>query len=198
MIPMTSLGPTELKNDIQARFLRQEWTPSIVSFKNNTASWRVPALFDMYGNKLYFLENNQIMEFVDTVSEFTMILIQKEDSLNVKFRSLYPAIHQNTLETFYEVLVDGQYQLLKCKAKTIYQFKEQEIPEAQRKYNKELYYAYFPNKKMVLIKKDKEQVLAEVPMEYAEQVKSIIETKKLKLKNEESLRQLFKLLNETK
>jgi len=72
MIPMTSLGPTELKNDIQARFLRQEWTPSIVSFKNNTASWRVPALFDVYGNKLYFLENNQIMEFVDTVSEFIM------------------------------------------------------------------------------------------------------------------------------
>ena len=195
---MTSLGPTELKNDIQARFLRQEWTPSIVSFKNNNASWRVPALFDVYGNRLYFLENNQIMEFVDTVSEFTMILIQKEDSLNVKFRSLYPAIHQNTQETFYEVLVDGQFQLLKCKAKTIYQFKEQDIPEAERKYNKELYYAYFPNKQMVLIKKDKEQVLTEVPLEYAEQVKSIIEAKKLKLKNEESLKQLFKLLNERK
>jgi len=198
VIPMTSLGPTEIKDDIQGRFLRQEWTPSVVSFKNTSASWRVPALFDVYSNRLYFLENNQIMEFIDTVSEFTMILIQKEDSLNVKFRSFYPAIHQNTPETFYEVLVDGQYQLLKCKAKTIYQFKEQDIPEAKRKYNKELYYAYFPNKQMVLIKKDREQVMAEVPSEYSEQVKSIIENKKLKLKNEESLKQLFKLLNEGK
>ena len=32
---MTSLGPTETKDDIQGRFLRQEWTPSIISFKNS-------------------------------------------------------------------------------------------------------------------------------------------------------------------
>ena len=196
MIPMTSLGPSETKDDIQGRFLRQEWTPSIVSFKNSTANWRVPLLFDVYSNKLYFLEQNQIMEFLDTVSEFTMIFAQREDSLKVKFRALYPKIDQNPTETFYEVLVDGPYQLLKCKAKSIYLYKEQNVPEAQRKYNKELLYAYFPNRQMVLIKKDKEQVLAQVPPEYAEKVKSIIESKKLKLKNEESLKQLFKLLNE--
>jgi hypothetical protein len=196
MIPMGSLGPSEIKDDIQGRFLRQEWTTSIISFRNSTATWRVPLLFDVYSNKLYFLENNQIMEFLDSVSEFTMILVQKEDSLLVKFRAFYPAIHQNTPDIFYEVMVDGQYQLLKCKAKTIYQYKEQEIPEAQRRYNKELYYAYFPNKQMVLIKKDKEHLLSQVPAEYQERVKSILESKKFKLKNEESLKELFRLLNE--
>ena len=196
MIPMGNLGPTEIKDDIQGRFLRQEWTPSIVSFKNSTASWRVPLLFDVYSNKLYFFQDNQIMEFLDPVSEFTMILIQKEDSLQVKFRSSYPTVDQNTPETFYEVVVDGPYQLLRCKAKTIYLYKEQNVPEQQRKYNKELLYAYFPNNQMVLIKKDKEQVMSAVPSEYSEKVKSIIESKKLKLKNEDSLKQLFTLLNQ--
>jgi len=193
---MTNLGPTEVKDDIQGRFLRQEWTPSIVSFKNSTSSWRVPLLFDIYSNKLYFLENDQIMEFVDPVSEVTMIFTQMEDSIKIKFRAFYPPIDQNPAETFYQVLVDGSYQLLKCKAKSIYMYKEQDVPEAQRRYNKELLYAYFPNKQMILIKKDKDQVLTQIPTEYLEQAKSIIASKKLKLKNEDSLKELFKSLNE--
>jgi hypothetical protein len=48
---------------------------------------------------------------------------------------------------------------------------------------------------MVLIKKDKEQVLEHVPPEFAEIIKSTIESKKLKIKNEESLKQLFRYLN---
>jgi hypothetical protein len=86
--------------------------------------------------------------------------------------------------------------LLRCRAKTIYLYKEQNIPEDQRKYNKELLYAYFPNKQIVLIRKDKEQLLTEVPQEYVAEIKSIIEQKKMKLKNEESLKQLFRKLNE--
>ena len=196
MIPMTSLGSTVKKDDIQGKFLRQEWTLSIVTFRNSTAKWHVPLLFDIYSNKLYFLRDNQIMEFVDTVFEFTMMLVEKNDSLRVKFRNFYPPIHQNTSEIFYEVMVDGEFQLLRCRAKTIYQFKEQDIPEDQRRYNKELLYAYFPNKQIVLIKKDKDQLLEQVPPEFREQIKSIIESKKIKVKNEEGLKKLFSVLNE--
>jgi len=48
----------------------------------------------------------------------------------------------------------------------------------------------------VVLKKDKEQLLASFPPEYASLARSIIESKKLKLKNEESLRELFSALNE--
>jgi len=196
MIPMTSLGPSENKHDIQGKYLRQEWSPGIVSFRHSIDKWHVPLLFDIYSNKLYFLQDKQVMEFVDSVYEVTMILARKDDSLSVTFRSFYPPINQNTVGTFYEVLVDGQFQLLRCRAKTIYLYKEQDVTEDQRRYNKELLYAYFPGKQMVLIKKDKDQLLAEVPPEFAEIVKSTIESKKLKVKNEESLKQLFRSLND--
>ena len=195
MIPMTSLGPSENKHDIQAKFLRQEWSPGIVSFRHSIDKWHVPLLFDIYSNKLYFLQDKQIMEFLNSVYEVIIILPRKDDSIMVTFRSFFPPINQNTVETFYEVLVDGQFQLLRCRAKTIYLYKEPDIPEEQRKYNKELLYAYFPGKQMVLIKKDKEQLLEHVPPEFAEIVKSTIESKKLKIKNEESLKQLFRYLN---
>ena len=196
MIPMGNLGPSENKDDIQGRFFRQEWSPGVVSFRTSIDKWHVPLIFDIYSNKLYFLQDNQIMEFVDTVYEFTMTVGSKGDSTKVKFRCYYPPTTENTMETFYEVMVDGQFQLLRCRAKTIYLYKEQNIPEDQRRYNKELLYAYFPNKQIVLIKKDKEQLLAQVPLDYAAQIKSIIETRKLKVKNEDSLRELFRQLND--
>jgi len=196
MIPMTQLPTTDIKDEIQDRFLRQEWTPALISFRHSTDQWQVPILFDIYSNKLYFLHEKQILEFVDSVSEFTMNLSRRDDSIKVTFRSFYPPIEQNTIETFYQVLVDGQFQLLKCKAKTIYLYKEQDLPEERRTYDKQLLYGYFPGKQLVVLKKDKEQLLASFPPEYASLARSIIESKKLKLKNEESLRELFSALNE--
>jgi len=196
MIPMTSLGATENKQDVQQRFLRQEWSPAVVSFRNSPDQWHVPVIFDMYSNKLYFLNEKVIMEFVDTVSQFTMIIINGEDSNLITFRAFYPAIQKNTPDIFYEVLVDGDYQLLKCKAKTIYQYKEQDIPEEERRYNRELYYAYLPGYKMIPVKKDKEQLLAALPPEELEKFQKIIESKKIKIKNEESLKQVFRYINE--
>src|SRR5687768_11704756 len=69
MIPMTSLGSTPVKDDIQARFLNQEWSPGVVSFRNSPERWHVPVIFDIYSNKLYFLRDKQILEFADTVYE---------------------------------------------------------------------------------------------------------------------------------
>ena len=195
MIPMGSLPPVETNEDIQAKFLKQEWSPGLVSFKNSNQQMRVPLLFDVYSNKLYFLQENQIMEFLEPVSEFTLTLLRKGDSSRVTFRSFFPSIQKNTPETFYEVLVDGKIQLLKCKAKTIYLYKDQDIPEEERRYNKELLYAFLPGDKIVAIKRHKENLLMQLP-DFAAAIQSILEPKKIKLKSEESLKQLFRLLNE--
>ena len=196
MIPMTNLGTAENKEDVQERFLRQEWSPAVVSFRNSPDHWHVPVIFDIYSNKLYFLNEKVIMEFIDTVSEFTMTIAKGADSNRITFRAFYPAIQKNTPDIFYEVLVDGGYQLLKCKAKTIYQYKEQEIPEEERRYNKELYYACLPGNKMIPVKKDKDQLLAALPPDELDKFQKMIESKKIKVKNEESLKQLFRYINE--
>ena len=192
MIPYGQL-PNEKDQTVQSLFIEQVWSPGQVKFKTNTVL-SLPLIFDVYSNKLYFLQHNQIMEFAEPVTEFSMKLLKKSDTVTVAYRNNYPAVDKNTQETFYEVLVDGNYQLLRCKAKTIHLYKDEEVPEEKRDYSKELFYALLPGNKMVQLKKDKEFVLKQMPGQ-AETIKTLAAEHKLKLKNEAQLVELFQLLN---
>lgn len=112
------------------------------------------------------------------------------------FRNDYPAIERNSVNTFYEVLVDGQFQLLKCRAKSVYLHKDTEAAEEERVPSKELLYIYTPNKKILLIKKNKSQIISQLP-DYAANIENIVRTKRLKLKNEAALKELVVELNRT-
>ncbi|HEU0109280.1 MAG TPA: hypothetical protein VFQ73_00330, partial [Flavisolibacter sp.] len=192
MIPYGQL-PNEKDQTVQSLFIEQVWSPGQVKFKTNTVL-SLPLIFDVYSNKLYFLQHNQIMEFAEPVTEFSMKLLKKSDTVTVAYRNNYPAVDKNTQETFYEILVDGDYQLLRCKAKTIHLYKDEEVPEEKRDYSKELFYALLPGNKMVQLKKDKEFVLKQMPGQ-AETIKTLAAEHKLKLKNEAQLVELFQLLN---
>ena len=192
MIPYGQL-PNDKDQTVQSLFIEQVWSPGQVKFKTNTVL-SLPLIFDVYSNKLYFLQHEQIMEFAEPVTEFSMKLLKKSDTVTVAYRNNYPAIDKNTQETFYEVLVDGNFQLLRCKAKTIHLYKDEEVPEEKRDYSKELFYALLPGNKMVQLKKDKEFVLKQMP-EQAETINTLAATHKLKLKNEAQLVELFQLLN---
>ena len=192
-VAISQLPPVTEEENIRTKFLNQEWTPGIVTFKNGTPAMSVPLLFDEFGEKLYYLQGNTTMEFNQPIAKFSMLLLIKGDSTYITFRNSYPPIHKNTGETFYEVIADGKFQLLKCKAKTIGLYKE-EAPEEQRKEVKELMYALLPNGQMILVKKDKDYLYTIA--EYGDTIKTIAESKKLKLKNEKAIRQLFEYLNE--
>ena len=192
MIPYGQL-PNDKDQTVQSLFIEQVWSPGQVKFKTNTVL-SLPLIFDVYSNKLYFLQHNQIMEFAEPVTEFSMKLLKKSDTVTVAYRNNYPAVDKNTQETFYEILVDGDYQLLRCKAKTIHLYKDEEVPEEKRDYSKELFYALLPGNKMVQLKKDKEFVLKQMPGQ-AETIKTLAAEHKLKLKNEAQLVELFQLLN---
>jgi|GEM_PF-1115466 len=179
---------------VRAKFLNQEWSVGIVAFKNAAPTMNVPLIFDEFGEKLYYLQGNTTMEFNNPIASFKMLLVIKGDSTFVTFRNGFPPIHKNTGETFYQVMVDGKFQLLKCKAKTIALYKD-EVPEEQRKEDiKELMYALLPDGQIVIIKKDKDYLYT-LP-KYGDAIKNIAESKKLKLKNEKSIVELFEYLNE--
>ncbi|MGN6165508.1 MAG: hypothetical protein ACTHOF_13305 [Flavisolibacter sp.] len=195
MIPFGKLPDEEKVETVQSKFLKQEWSDGIVHFKNRNAAVELPLIFDVYNNHLYFLQGNQIMEFQEPVSEFTLRTVLKKDSVAILFRNNYPDIEKNTAETFYEVLVDGEIQLLKCKAKTILLHKDMDVPEERRDYSKELFYAFYPDNKITQIKADKDYLLQHLPKQAAT-IRKIIESKKIKIKNESSLIELFRLLNQ--
>lgn len=194
MIAYNNLPGDEKVEDVQQNFLNQAWRMGTVSFTGTAYRMHVPLIFDVYSNKLYFLKDSVIMDFSQPVKEFSIAVAGKQDTFELLYRSAYPVVHKNTAETFYEVLVDGKFQLLRCKAKTIGLYKDREVPEDERDYSKELLYAYLPEGKMILVKTDKEHLLKEMP-DYAQTIQAICTAQKLKLKNETQLKELFIALN---
>lgn len=194
LIAYNTLPGRENSEDVQQNFLNQVWRTGKVFFKNTPSTVEAPLIFDIYSNKLYFLKDSLILEFANPVRQFILPVAVNQDTVSLFFRSGFPTIHKNTDETFYEVLVDGTFQLLKCKAKTIALYKDEDVPEEKRDYSKELLYAFLPNGKIILVKKDKDYLLKEMS-EYGETVQKICSDKKLKLKNESQLKELFLALN---
>lgn len=193
-VAMSRLPDIPDDETVRIKFLNQEWAPGKVTFKNGAPDMKVPLLFDEFGEKLYYLQGGTTMEFNNPIASFKILLLIKGDSTYVTFRNGFAPIHKNTGETFYQVVVDGKFQLLKCKAKTIALYKD-EVPEEQRKESiKELMYAVFPDGQIVIIKKDKDYFY-NLP-KYGDTIRQLAESKKLKLKQEKDIVELFEYLNE--
>ena len=197
--PVTIFGPNSPhmrfieKADIQQQFMRRDWTPGNVLFRNGMSANNVLLLFDVHSNKLYFRQGDQAMEFLNPVQEFLIGLIVEKDTAGVVYRVLYPAVNTNTDETFYEVLVDGKVQLLRCRAKNVNLYKDQSQPEPKRHTEKEQLYVYVDGK-MIKIKKDKDDILEALP-KLADRINKITSEQRLKLKTDEGLLRLFRELN---
>ena len=182
----------KVEYDLQKMFLDQQWMPGIVSFKSGRPAMAVPLILDLHNNTLYYLQGAVIMEFVDTVSQFLIRVPSKKDSILMKFKCQLPAIQTNNSETFYEVLVDGDIKLLKCRAKSILLFKDKNLPEEI----KQLYFAELPGNKLVMIPMDADGIKEKLP-DYNTEITAILKKEHIKLKNENKLAELFVHLNNT-
>jgi hypothetical protein len=186
--------PDEDGTDIQKKFIKQEWTQGVVKFKSGRPEMQVPLIFDVHNDMPYYMQNNVIMEFVDSVSEFSMTVPFRKDSMLMRYKRFYPAIQANTSATFYQVLVEGKIELLKCWSKNILLFKDPETPEEKKKDPEYLYFAYMPGGKIVQIKPDAEVLLKNM-QEYDWAIREVMKKEKLKPNNEDKLVELFVLLH---
>jgi len=189
-----TLGDVEEKRDFQKMFMDQEWMPGIASFKSGRPNVVAPMIFDIYNGVPYYLQSNMIMEFVDSVSEFTMSVPDKHDTIEVKFRRMYPAVEKNTSSTFYRVLVDGKFQLLRCEEKSVLLIKDDHISPAKKKEARKVYFACLPGREMQLISLDEDHILSKMK-EYANIIHTVLNKDKIKIKNEAKLVELFIGLN---
>ena len=199
-LPANMYAPNQVGNfsgpvDIQAQYKDGQWTRGNVKFRNGQEAKNILLLFDVINNSLYFKEGKTTMEFVLPVYEFEIGLLLDPDTAMVRYRSSYPAVNNNNDETFYEIVVDGsKMQLLWCRAKNVKMYKDESVPEQRRNTEKEQWYVYLPEGKMVKIKKDKNEIIQALP-EYADQINKIVKEKSLRLKEAEDFIQLFASLN---
>jgi hypothetical protein len=176
-------------------FLTEGWPKGWVRVNKNRIFRDVPLRFDAYSNKLYFKKDSTEFEFVLPVSEFCISYKEDRPNDSSVFRNGYPAIDRNNEETFYEVMVDGKFQLLSFVSKVIESFTGYNTPATKRFALYSQLYALLPNGSIVKLKYGTDKMMAAMPA-YADAIKSITDKNKLKLKNDEQVVELFKRLNQ--
>lgn len=188
--PYSSIAPSDIEG---SPFLLADWNWGAVKFKNGRFAKDIFLRFNIYNNQLYFKKGNDQLEFVTPVNEFMIGYMKEFDSVAVVYRSGYPATEKTSPETFFELLADGKFQLIKYQFKTIRSFKPYNQPERKQFADGEQLFA-FVDGKMIKLKKDKDAIIEALP-QYANSIKAILDSKKIKLKNEEGVAQLFGELN---
>jgi len=174
-------------------FLLVDWNWGAVKFRNGRFAKDLSLHFNVYNNQLYFKKEERQLMFELPVQEFMIRYLKDNDSVTVVYRSGFPETEKTTWETFLEVLNDGNLKLLKYRYKVIKSFRPYNQPEKKKFEDREQLYA-FVDGRMLKFKKEKESIIEILPQHKAA-ILSIIEQKKLKLKNEEDVKTLFEELN---
>ena len=188
--PYTSKGIEDIEG---TPFLFNEWNLGIVKFRNGRFAKGINLHFNVYNNQLYFKKDEKQLEFELPVQEFMIRNMKDGDSVDVFYRCGFPETEKTGSHTFLEELVVGNITLLKYRYKIISSFRPYNQPERKKFEDREQLFA-FVDGKMLKFKKEKVSIVEALP-QYKEAIFSIVEQKKLKLKNEEDIVKLFLELN---
>lgn len=175
-------------------FWAEEWCSGKVLLNKNRIVSGLSLKFNIYNQELYFNRNNTEMAFADSVKEFEISCIVEGQTRYGYFRNGYPAIDRFTAQTYYQVLTDSSFQLLRSYRKELVEVEEINRPKKKVIRDFSEYYVYTPLGKMARIKADAKKIAEALP-EYATQINKVLEQNKLKLKKEEDLVKLFEMMS---
>lgn len=155
--------------------------------------------YSLFDHKLYFLKNKSMYLVNQPVKSFELNSLDKDNNRLVKiFFSGYPSIENNTANTFYELITEGEmYQLLKYASKYI---KESTVYGSApiKEYTTDHIYCVYDKaaKKMLLVGSTVSlKNLKKTLPEKASQLDQFISSMQLNLKKEADVKRLFEKLN---
>lgn len=173
-------------------YLYEDWRKGSVRFTQGSVLSGIELKFVLFGNQLLFKKGGMELEFVEPVLEFT--LNPPGDGKARTFRSRYPSRGDNDEKTFYEVMVDGKFQLLRFITKQVKEQKAYNEPVKKRFMDKEIWFVFLPEGTLHLLSRDKSDLRELIPAK-AELIEKIIDEQKLKLKKDADLVALFEAIN---
>lgn len=184
-------------SDIQGSpFTTEDWSLGNVIFRNGKMAKDVPLLFSTYRNMLLFKQGAEMFEFADPVKEFTIREKKNDQEVIALYRSGFPSINSNRVETFYQVLADGPYQLLDYRTKTVKKFRPTySEPEVKQFEDKSYLYAFVPRGQIIKLNRADKDLVKALPEQEAA-IQKIIADQKLRVSDREDLIKLFQALNE--
>ena len=175
-------------------FFDEEYWPGYIIFFNDKVLRDIPLKYNDLNNELYFEDQGREMILQTVFKEFGFSVKQDELTKSYFFRSGFPAIATNTDKTFYQVLSENKYVLLKNSEKTVRESKEPNGMEFLRITTADTYFAYdSAAKNIVKIKNSIGSITGALPTE-KEQIELICKQEGLKCKSEKELIALFSRL----
>ncbi len=177
-------------------FLHPTYNTAYVRLQSGKSA-TVPVLFNLYGNEIIFLQYKSEMA-LDSVDYVHYTVTADGKTEDVRLKSGYAPIAGHDKNTIYQILdSNSQVQLLKFTSKTIEEIKSMGMAPKKEFVAKDEYYVFTPQGGMKKIKLDKSSIQDALP-ESASDIEAIISERKLKLKKEADLIELFKQLSARK
>ncbi|QKJ28957.1 hypothetical protein HQ865_04045 [Mucilaginibacter mali] len=167
---------TKAYDDIEGSpYLYDAWMPGTVKMNYGSVYTNISLKLNEQEGKLYFKgKNDEVLEFVDPVTEFTL-------------NGMHFIAEAGT---FYQVLADGSTKLLKQPVKEIQETKTYGSAVASKTFIAADKYFVMSNGKLTAVKKDKKAILAALAGKQAE-VEAYMKKESLNFKNDADLAKLF-------
>jgi hypothetical protein len=167
-------------------FYNDEMNKGYIMLEGDKAPREVSLRYNVYSHEINFMKDKKelVLDPGTPVHEFGYSIANEDAPKNIVFRSGYPAIGNNTSQTFYEVVAGKEIALLKYTVKKILEKKDDRGAAEKIIVDAESWYIYDAATKTIAeIKRNKNAVAQALP-QYAMRIREITEAKGLRLKSD--------------
>ena len=181
-------------------FINDDWVPAMITLSRGKEIGPLLIKINIESNEVYFLDSagKELIAVEGSVNKVDCINYYSKDSIRYVFKNGYPAIDKQNEYFYYQVLTEGNIELLAKKFKYISTTKDALTGEITKDivggavvmyiYVNDKIQVFHPNKSFVIsLLKDKESV-----------INDFIETNKINLKKPVDLISLFNYYNSLK
>lgn len=185
--------------DVQGSpYLADEWIKGVVTLNNGKTYKAVDLKYDQVADELFFKNaKGETLGFVQPVSEFKLIVLEKETPRVLYFRNGFKPVNGNTEKTFYQILTDDETPLVKRISKKVHENKPYSSATVVKTFEEVREYYLVKYGLPVKIRKDKKSVLAALGS-YSDQLDEFIKSNQLNLKDDADLIELVAYYNRLK
>lgn len=182
---------TDLSSEVFGNpYLIREWSDGAVKFTSGRVVKQFKLRFDCVRNQLLLQFQGSTFAAESKVNEFVLYMGKKKDSM--VFRRGYPNVDKSNENTFFHVLLEDKYQLLRLISKNIVEHKELVSNTGSRGHleDEEKFYL-LKDGVMILLPAEKDEILNALP-DKSDALSAFIEEKKLRFKSHQDYIQLAK------
>jgi len=185
--------------DVQgSAYLNDNWQKGMVKLANGQIHKNVDLKYDLVAGELIFKSSaGAPLTFVETVKEFTLPANNDITSSGILFRSGYTPVDGAAVNTFYQVLSDGEIQLIKRSYRKVMENKPYNSATTVKTFHNASTYYIVKDGQPVKIKRDKKALLTLLG-DHAPEMENFIKANKLNFRSDADVIMLVTFYNSLK